>query len=126
MQRFGSGDAGAGVQFGTVAEGAFTATTLPNLAMSVPLAELRLHHQRRERADAAGARAKATGGLLAPFGDGLGKFMTTPQCIDCWRGLPTYLGCNIDHNFTSPAGRLMSRVIIYFDPCAGYQDTPLT
>ncbi|CAL5228630.1 g11796 [Coccomyxa viridis] len=62
LQRFGSGDAGAGVQFGTVAEGAFTATTLPNLAMSVPLAELRLHHQRRERADAAGSRAKATGG----------------------------------------------------------------
>ena len=61
LQRFGRGDAGAGVHIGSLAEGAFTVTTLPNLAMSVPFAELRLHHQRKERADAAGSRAKATG-----------------------------------------------------------------
>ena len=72
MQRWGGGDAGAGIQIGPLAEGNFTAVTLPNMAMSVPLAELRLHRQRSERADAAAARAKATGGrpaaLRAPWG----------------------------------------------------------
>ncbi len=93
MQRYGSGDAGAGVQFGTLAEGAFTATTLPNLAMSVPLAELRLHHQRQERAEAAASRAKATGGLLATqqsSGNRLGVSITIPRSIDCWHRLPIY------------------------------------
>ena len=41
--------------------GTFLASTLPNLAMSVPLAELRLRQQRKERADAA---ALASKGLL--------------------------------------------------------------
>lgn len=54
---------GAGVQVDSLGGGAFTLTTMPNLAMSVPLAELRLRHQRRERADAAASRAKASGEL---------------------------------------------------------------
>ena len=48
---------------GTLAGGAFTITTFPNLAMSVPLAGLRLRYQRRERADAALGRAKSAGVL---------------------------------------------------------------
>ena len=63
MQRLGDGDVGSGIQVGTLAGGAFTITTFPNLAMSVPLAGLRLRHQRRERADAALSRAKSAGVL---------------------------------------------------------------
>ncbi len=63
VQRLGSGDVGSGIQVGTLAGGAFTITTFPNLAMSVPLAGLRLRYQRRERVDAALGRAKSAGVL---------------------------------------------------------------
>ena len=59
MQRLGSPDAAGGCPMdGLGGGGAFLASTLPNLAMSVPLAELRLRQQRRERADAEPPRGR--------------------------------------------------------------------
>ena len=64
MQRLGSPDAAGGSPLDSLGGGGtFLASTLPNLAMSVPLAELRLRHQRKERADAAASRAKASSGV---------------------------------------------------------------
>ena len=64
MQRLGSPDAAGGSPLDSLGGGGtFLASTLPSLAMSVPLAELRLHQQRKERADAAASRAKASSGV---------------------------------------------------------------
>ena len=65
VQRLGAGDMGAGIQADSLGGGAFTTTTFPSLALSVPLAELRLRQQRRERGDAAASRAKTSGVALS-------------------------------------------------------------
>lgn len=56
MQRLSGSDITAG-------ELSFSGASAPNLAFSVPLARLRLWQQRRERADAAAARAATSGAL---------------------------------------------------------------
>ena len=65
-QRLGSPDAAGGSPIDSLGGGGtFLASTLPNLAMSVPLAELRLRQQRKERADAAALRARASSGVIS-------------------------------------------------------------
>jgi hypothetical protein len=56
-QRLGEGE-------GVPADSTFNMANVPNLAFSVPLARLRAWQQRSERADAAAARAAASGAAL--------------------------------------------------------------
>lgn len=91
VQRLGAGDMGAGIQADSLGGGTFTTTTFPSLALSVPLAELRLRQQRRERGDAAASRAKTSGVALSIDVSGIGNspMIMKNSCfslVNAWRG----------------------------------------